>query len=159
MDARPHKFYTDARNAFAAVTLLNDTGRAPYAPQLMVGLILYGVMQGVHSLRKLERLARLDLGCLWVTGGIAPDHANIGRFIVLHEAVLTRPPVAEPTKRCSDHRQQTALLRAKPARCLRITSSLWEGSWYQSRYCTLVAVRFTAERTAFARSCALPCPQ
>lgn len=66
------------------------TGRAPYAPQSMVGLILYGVMQGVHSLRELERLARLDLGCMWVTGGIAPDHANIGRFIVQHEASLTR---------------------------------------------------------------------
>src|SRR5471032_361005 len=66
------------------------TGRAPYAPQLMVGLILYGVMQGVHSLRELERLARLDLGCMWVTGGIAPDHANIGRFIALHEDLLTQ---------------------------------------------------------------------
>jgi len=65
------------------------TGRAPYAPQSMVGLILYGVMHGVHSLRELERLARLDLGCMWVTGGIAPDHANIGRFIAQHEASLT----------------------------------------------------------------------
>jgi transposase len=66
------------------------TGRAPYAPRLMLGLILYGVMQGIHSLRELERLARLDLGCMWVTGGIAPDHANIGRFIVLHEESLTQ---------------------------------------------------------------------
>jgi hypothetical protein len=55
----------------------------------MLGLILYGVMQGIHSLRELERLARLDLGCMWVTGGIAPDHANIGRFIVQHEQSLT----------------------------------------------------------------------
>ena len=65
------------------------TGRAPYCPRLMLGLILYGVMQGVHSLRELERLSRLDLGCMWITGGIAPDHANIGRFIVLHEESLT----------------------------------------------------------------------
>ena len=65
------------------------TGRAPYAPAQMMGLILYGVMQGIHSLRELERLARLDLGCMWVTGGIAPDHANIGRFIVLHEDSLS----------------------------------------------------------------------
>ena len=65
------------------------TGRAPYAPRLMLGLILYGVMQGIHSLRELEQMARLDLGCMWVTGGIAPDHANIGRFIVLHEESLT----------------------------------------------------------------------
>ncbi len=65
------------------------TGRAPYAPRGMMGLILYGIMQGVHSLRALERLARLDLGCMWVCGGITPDHTNIGRFIVLHEASLT----------------------------------------------------------------------
>lgn len=65
------------------------TGRAPYAPRLMLGLILYGVMHGVHSLRELERLSRLDLGCMWITGGIAPDHAIIGRFIVLHEESLT----------------------------------------------------------------------
>jgi transposase len=65
------------------------TGRAPYSPRLMVGLILYGVMQGVHSLRDLERLGRLDLGCMLITGGIAPDHTNIGRFIVKHEVSLT----------------------------------------------------------------------
>ena len=66
------------------------TGRAPYSPRLMTGLILYGVMQGVHTLRELERMARLDLGCMWVTGGIAPDHANIGRFLTLHHNSLTQ---------------------------------------------------------------------
>src|ERR1700688_2494679 len=35
-------------------------------------------------------MARLDLGCMWVTGGIAPDHANIGCCIVLHEDSLTQ---------------------------------------------------------------------
>lgn len=65
------------------------TGRAPYCPRRMLGLILYGVMQGIHSLRDLERLSRLDLGCMWVTGGIGPDHTNIGRFIVMHEESLT----------------------------------------------------------------------
>ncbi len=62
-----------------------QTGRAPYAPRAMMGLILFGIMQGVNSLRTLERLARQDLGCMWVTGGICPDHASIGRFIILHE--------------------------------------------------------------------------
>jgi transposase len=62
-----------------------QTGRAPYAPRAMMGLILFGIMQGNSSLRTLERLARQDLGCLWVTGGICPDHACIGRFILLHE--------------------------------------------------------------------------
>tara|TARA_R110000796_G_scaffold200418_2_gene316437 strand:- start:3650 stop:4273 length:624 start_codon:yes stop_codon:yes gene_type:complete len=48
------------------------------------------VMQGVSSLRALERLARVDLGAMWVTGGIAPDHADIGRFICLHEQALSQ---------------------------------------------------------------------
>ena len=64
------------------------TGRAPYSPRLMMGLILYGVMRGVHSLRELESMARLDLGCMWVTAGIRPDHTNIGRFIVMHHESL-----------------------------------------------------------------------
>lgn len=63
-------------------------GRAPYCPRRMLGLILYGVMQGIHSLRDLERLALLDLGCMWITGGIGPDHTNIGRFITMHEKSL-----------------------------------------------------------------------
>lgn len=64
-------------------------GRPPYAPQAMVGLVLYGIMQGVSSLRDLERFARVDLGCMWVSGGILPDHSIIGRFIQRHEACLT----------------------------------------------------------------------
>ncbi len=61
-----------------------ETGRAPYSPRSMLGLILYGIMQGVSSLRGLERLARLDIGAMWVSGGNCPDHANIGRFISMH---------------------------------------------------------------------------
>ena len=48
-------------------------GRPAYAPRLMTGLILYGVMQGRTSLRDLESMARDSLGCLWITGGIMPD--------------------------------------------------------------------------------------
>ena len=54
----------------------------------MMGLILYGILQGKTSLRELEKLARLDLGCMWVTGGICPDHACIGYFIILHDTSL-----------------------------------------------------------------------
>ena len=62
-----------------------QTGRAPYAPRAIMGLILYGIMQGVTSLRRLEKFARQDLGCMWVTGGICPDHACLGRFIIMHD--------------------------------------------------------------------------
>lgn len=64
-------------------------GRIPYAPRAMLGLILYGIMQGISSLRALENLARTDLGCMWVSGGILPDHSIVGRFIQRHEAELT----------------------------------------------------------------------
>jgi len=64
-------------------------GRAPYAPEAVLGLILYGVLTGISSLRGLEALARRDLGCLWITGGLCPDHASIGRIIQRHEESLT----------------------------------------------------------------------
>ena len=64
-------------------------GRSPYAPKAMVAIILYGLMHGVSSLRKLERMARDSLGCLWLSGGIMPDHSVIGRFIDHHADILT----------------------------------------------------------------------
>ena len=64
-------------------------GAPPYAPWSMLGLILYGLMNGQSSLRQLENLARLDLGGMWVSGGIYPDHATIGRFILLHQERLS----------------------------------------------------------------------
>jgi transposase len=65
----------------------------------MVGLILYGLMKGVSSLRDLERIARVDLGCPWVSGGILPDHSIIGRFIQRHEAYLSKEFFVSLTKR------------------------------------------------------------
>lgn len=65
-------------------SLYAPTGRAPYAPFTMMGLILYGIQKGITSLRRLEEFARVDLGCLWVTGGITPDHSVIGKFICRH---------------------------------------------------------------------------
>ena len=64
-------------------------GRSPYAPKAMVAIILYGLMHGVSSLRKLERMARDSLGCLWLSAGIMPDHSVIGRFIDHHADILT----------------------------------------------------------------------
>lgn len=63
-------------------------GRAPYAPAAMLGLYLYGTMNGTDSLRSLEQLARLDLGAIYVCGGICPDHSSIGRFVHDHADLL-----------------------------------------------------------------------
>ncbi|WP_262500109.1 transposase [Photorhabdus heterorhabditis] len=66
-----------------------SSGRAPYSPRSMMGILLYGIMKGIHSLRGLERLARLDLGCLFVSHGITPEHASLGRFLSQHQSTLT----------------------------------------------------------------------
>ena len=73
-------------------------GRPPYAPAAMIGLVLYGLMKGVSSLRGLEKLARLDVCCMWVCGGIAPDHSVIGRFLCLHREILTTEFFEQLTK-------------------------------------------------------------
>jgi len=64
-------------------------GRPPYHPRLMMGMILYGIAKGVSSLRGLEELARTDLGCMWIGGGICPDHSIFGRFINKHRVQIT----------------------------------------------------------------------
>lgn len=69
-------------------TAYSGGGRPPYAPRLMVGIILYGLMRGISSLRELARFARTDLGCMWVSAGIAPDYSILGRFIQRHSALL-----------------------------------------------------------------------
>lgn len=74
-------------------------GRPPYAPRAMIGVILSGIMQGITSLRELERYARVDLGCWWISGAIMPDHSIIGRFIQRHEALLTEGFFQELTQK------------------------------------------------------------
>ncbi len=66
----------------------NMKGRAPYHPRLILGLVLYGILKGQSSLRELEVLAGCDLGAIWITGGIIPDHATIGRFIQRHADLI-----------------------------------------------------------------------
>jgi transposase len=65
------------------------TGRPPFHPRTLLGLIVYGIMRRAWSLRELEELAVRDLGAWWITGGHQPDHSTLGEFIARHQAVLT----------------------------------------------------------------------
>jgi transposase len=64
------------------------SGRAPFHPAIMLGLILYGLIQGKTSFREMERLAASDLGALWICGGLMPDHTAIFRFINRHSDLI-----------------------------------------------------------------------
>lgn len=66
------------------------SGRAPYHPAIIMGLVVYGILNNQGSLRQFERLATLDLGAHWITGGVIPDHTTIGRFLQLHSDTITR---------------------------------------------------------------------
>jgi Transposase domain (DUF772) len=54
----------------------------------MLGLIVYGLLMRRSSLREIERLARTDLGAMWLSAGHQPDHSTAGKFINLHRELL-----------------------------------------------------------------------
>lgn len=74
-------------------------GRRPYHPASMLGLVLWGLMEGKTSLRQLEKVARSDVRCWWLTGGIFPDHSVIGRFLNQHAEELTEGFFEKLTRR------------------------------------------------------------
>lgn len=74
-------------------------GRVPIHPQAMLGLILYGIWSGRSSLREMETLAKLDLGGMYVCGGIQPDFTTLARFYARHEKYLSEQFFGELTKK------------------------------------------------------------
>ena len=87
-------------------------GRPAYAPRAMAGIVLYGTLRGAGSLRDLERLARMDLGCMWVGRCIQPDHSILGRFLQRHaeelSAELFEAMVGEALRRTHSNREVLA---------------------------------------------------
>jgi len=65
-------------------------GRPAYDPRMMMSLIVYGVLQGKHSLRELEGLAVTDVGAWFLCGGNQPDHSTIGDFLERHKEQVHR---------------------------------------------------------------------
>lgn len=55
-------------------------GTRPYAPKMMVGLLLYGYSVGIHSSRKLEKATYEDIPFRVLTAGNHPDHTRISEF-------------------------------------------------------------------------------
>jgi len=56
-------------------------GKTEYNPRSLLGLIFYGIADGLFSSRKLETACLYDSRYVFVSGGATPDHSTISRFI------------------------------------------------------------------------------
>lgn len=55
-------------------------GAPPYAPELLLGLIVYGYATGVFSSRKIERATHESLPFRYIAGNMHPDHDTVANF-------------------------------------------------------------------------------
>ncbi len=60
----------------------------PYAPKLMVGILLYGYSVGVRSSRQLEKATYEDIPFRVLAAEMHPDHTRISEFRRKHLAEL-----------------------------------------------------------------------
>jgi len=60
--------------------VLNETGRPPYHPGVLLKLYVYGYLNRLRSSRTLEREAQRNVEVMWLTGKLAPDFKTIANF-------------------------------------------------------------------------------
>ena len=66
-------------------------GRAPIHPKVMSGIVLYGLMRGVRSSRRLEEALEMRLDFRWLGEGRSIDHSTLCRFRQSHSDRLSGP--------------------------------------------------------------------
>ena len=55
-------------------------GGVPYAPEILLGLLLYGYVTGVFSSRKIERATYDSVAFRFIAGNLHPDHDTLANF-------------------------------------------------------------------------------
>lgn len=58
----------------------SDRGGMPYAPEVLLGLLLYGYATGTFSSRKIERGTHEAIPLRYIAGNMHPDHDTINQF-------------------------------------------------------------------------------
>jgi len=57
-----------------------DRGGAPYAPEILLGLLFYAYATGVFSSRKIEQATKETAAFRYLAGNYSPDHDTIAAF-------------------------------------------------------------------------------
>lgn len=78
----------DQMDVSALLQSYSPLGRHALHPRVLLGLIIFGTLNGQSSLRELQDLATCDTRAWWLCGGEQPDHSTIGKFIIAHKAWL-----------------------------------------------------------------------
>lgn len=67
-----------------------EEGRPHFAPELLLGVWLYGWMERIRSTRALEKAVHTQIAFLWLTGLEKPDHVTLWRFFRDNRAALRK---------------------------------------------------------------------
>ena len=67
-------------SSFIAKYRSDGVGSAFYDPRCMLGIVIYAMIRGEHSSRKIEISCRYDIAYRIVAQGLIPDHTTIFRF-------------------------------------------------------------------------------
>jgi transposase len=76
-------------SAFEATCKVGHAGQPPFAPAMLLALLIYAYSHGVRSSRVIERLCRRDAGYRFIVGDDVPDHTVIARFRRRHAERMT----------------------------------------------------------------------
>ena len=71
-------------SGFEAASKVGGAGQAPFAPRVLLALLIYAYSHGVRSSRAIERLCGRDAGYRFIVGAEVPDHTVIARFRQRH---------------------------------------------------------------------------
>jgi transposase len=67
----------DLRSIYAS---FGEQGAPAYAPEVLLGIVVYGYATGVFSSRQLERATYESIPFIYIAGGLHPDHDTINTF-------------------------------------------------------------------------------